>query len=45
MEFNNDYDSQSNFSSSSIKGMHILYNNSYYYEKEKLMYNKLEINL
>ena len=42
MEFNNDYDSQSNFSSSSIKGMHILYNNSYYYEKEKLMYNKLE---
>ena len=42
MEFNNDYDSQSDFSSSSIKGMHILYNNSYYYEKEKLMYNKLE---
>ena len=42
MEFNNDYDSQSDFSSRSIKGMHILYNNSYYYEKEKLMYNKLE---
>ena len=38
MEFNNDYDSQSDFSSRSIKGMHILYNNSYYYEKEKLMY-------
>ena len=38
MEFNNDYDSQSDFSSGSIKGIHILYNNSYYYEKEKLMY-------
>ena len=38
MEFNNDYDSQSDFSSGTIKEMHILHNNSYYYEKEKLMY-------
>ena len=38
MEFNNDYDSQSDFSSRTIKEMHILHNNSYYYEKEKLMY-------
>ena len=29
MTFNNDYDSQSDFSSRSIKGMHILYNNSF----------------
>ena len=38
MVSNNDYDPLSDFSSGTIKEMHILYNNSYYYEKEKLMY-------
>jgi len=38
MASNNDYDPLSDFSSGTIKEMHILHNNSYYYEKEKLMY-------
>ena len=38
MASNNDYDPLSDFSSETIKEMHILHNNSYYYEKEKLMY-------